>query len=325
MIEVSTVLFSLLVEGFVALLIVISVSLFLLYKRKNKDTGAVKKLVDQIKQQSKIRLEKTGSFLSEKYRFEGNELEKAVKAIDKAEKKFMQKMINVYLKRDTHGLISMDACVAELIETYKELSPVMPDAEMLAEMAAEINDQSEGLTEEIENLKELNEKLTNELGITKETMGNMIAEFGNMFGGGKEHELESDAVIDKVKETTGDTAEIAHVGAEAETEQSTEVSKEQDEVEEVNETESVDDIQLDETGSDDLDMDDLSEHEDLMDHLIDEDVGLDDMEIVKPEEVEKIEESKKEEPKKPEPKKDEIFDEGIEDLIDGIDLSDDSL
>ena len=318
MIEVSTVLFTLLVEGFVALLIVISVSMFLLYKRKNKDTEAVKKLVEQIKQQSKIRLEKTGSFLSDKYQFEGNELEKAVKAIDKAEKKFIQKMIKVYLKRDTHGLIAMDAGVAELIETYKELSPVMPDAEMLAEMASGNNEQSEGLTEEIESLKEKNEKLADELSITKETMGNMIAECGNMFGGGKEHELESDAVIDKVKETTGDTAEIAHIGAEAETEQSTEESKEQDEVEEVNETESVDDLQLDEADSDDLDSDDLSEHEDLMDHPIDEDVGFDDMEIVKPEEVEK-----KEEPKKPEP--DEVFDEGIDDLIDGIDLSDDSL
>ena len=136
MIEVSTLLFSLIVEGFLVLLIVLFALVLFNFRRKNTDRLAVHKLIDQLKQQSKVRMEQTGSFLNEKYRFEGNDLKKAVKSIDKAEKKFMQKIINVYLKRDADRLISMDAWVAELIETYKSLSPVMPDPEILEAIAS---------------------------------------------------------------------------------------------------------------------------------------------------------------------------------------------
>ena len=323
MIEISIVLFSLLVEGFVVLLTVISVTVFIQKKRKNKDREAIKKLVEQIRVQSGIRLKKTGSFLSEKYNLEGNDLDKAVKKIDKAEKKFMHKLINVYHKRDTHGLIAMDASVAELIETYKELSPVISDAEAHTDIVPGHDEQSEAVQQEIANLQEQNKNLTEELSITKETMGNMIAEFGNMFGGGKENELENIDVIEKYLETSGNTEEIAHVeepdsGSEPETmEQVDSISIEEEGVD--------DDIQLDEVDTAEaeaveVDTDDLSENDDLIESAISKELEVEHVEVDQRDEAEKEQEAKKQAAKP-----DEKFDEGIDDLIDGIDLSDESL
>lgn len=193
MIEVSALVITLISEAIVALLIIVSVGIFIGTKRKRKDRKAAMKLVTQIKKQSQTRLQQTGSFLSEKYSFDGDELKKAVKAIDTSEKKFMQKVINMYLKRDAKSLAAMDASVAELIDTYKSLSPIMPAAD--EQPSAQSPD-----AEELERLYESNARLTQELAKAKEAMNNMTAEFGNMFGGGQDHELAKHEVMDKVVE-----------------------------------------------------------------------------------------------------------------------------
>lgn len=192
MIEVSVVLFTLIIEGFVLLLITLLLWAGLVLRKKKQDKEAIKKLVKQIKHQSQTRLEMTGSFLSEKYNLQGNELKKAVKAIDKAEKKFMQKTIQVYLHRDAVGMEAMDALLAELIDTYKSLTPKLPDADALSKL-------EESSKKEIAELNASNDKLREELAITKETMSGMIAEFGNMFGGGSDHELAKHEVFEEVE------------------------------------------------------------------------------------------------------------------------------
>lgn len=192
MIEVSLLLFTLLIEALLISLVVIIGGTILHIRNKKRDRISAHKLVDQVKHQSKTRLQTTSSFLHEKYRFEGNELAKAVKYIDKAEKKFIQNFINIYLKREANKLESMDASLAELIDAYKSLSPIMPDAETMASLES-------ANPEELAKLRESNENLVEELAITKETMGNMIREFGNMFGGGKDHQLEKEEVVEKVK------------------------------------------------------------------------------------------------------------------------------
>ena len=192
MIEVSVVLFTLISEGFVLLLIVLLLWTVLALRKKKQDKEAIKKLVKQIKHQSQTRLEMTGSFLNEKYNLEGDELKKAVKAIDKAEKRFMQKIIQVYLHRDAAGMEAMDALLAELIDTYKSLTPKIPDADALSKLEASSQ-------KEIAEMRESNDKLREELTITKETMSGMIAEFGNMFGGGSDHELAKHEVFEEVE------------------------------------------------------------------------------------------------------------------------------
>jgi len=73
MTEVSTILLTLLIEGFLFLLLALSVWIFFVVKKAKKAKAAVAKLVEQIQNQSEKRLKETGSFLEEKYLFEGDE------------------------------------------------------------------------------------------------------------------------------------------------------------------------------------------------------------------------------------------------------------
>ena len=198
MIEVSALLFSLLIEGLVALLVVLLVGVFVLIKRKRKDTAAAKQLVDQIKHQSDARIKQMGAYLTEKYQLEGEELSEAIKLIDKSEKRFFQRLINMYLKRDSESVKSIDAWLAELVETYKSFQPAQPD-----------EPKETGVSmEEFQQLQQTNENLRQELEITKDTMGNMIAEFGNMFGGGSDTKLPDEEVIGKVIKYSDDDEPI---------------------------------------------------------------------------------------------------------------------
>ena len=192
--EVSPVLFVLISEGFVVLIITLLLWLFYSSKNKKIDRKAVQKLVKQIKHQSSVRLEKTGSFLSEKYRFEGDELKRAVKSLDKSEKKFYQKLILMYLKRDSESLSSMDSSVSELIDSYKSLSPVMPDTADADALLAE-------MIEELERLRVDNAELSEKLIESEAAVNDMVNEFGNLFGGGSDNDLANHEVVEKMAES----------------------------------------------------------------------------------------------------------------------------
>ncbi len=190
MTEIPTWLLIVMVEALALLVLVLGAWMFISIRGVRRRRQAVDKLVRQIRQQSKLRLEETGSFLEEKYRFEGDELSKAVEQVDKAEKLFFQRVINLYLKRDDDRLQSLDAWVAELIDVYKSLSPVMP--------AAGESAPDEETRQKLTELEARKQALEEELKITKTTMGNMISEFGNMFGGGHDSPLDKSKVVEKM-------------------------------------------------------------------------------------------------------------------------------
>ena len=188
MTEIPTWLLIVLVETLALLASILGIWVFLSIRRKRSTRKAVDCLVEQIRKQSRLRLEETGSFLEEKYRFDGDELQQAVDQVDKAEKLFFQRVLNLYLKRDNDRLKSLDAWVAELIGVYKSLSPVMPAA----------GEADEDTQKKLQEMERSRQALESELEVTKTTMSNMIAEFGNMFGGGKDNELEQSEVVEKV-------------------------------------------------------------------------------------------------------------------------------
>lgn len=192
MIEVNAVVFILIAECLVVVSIALLVLLVVTMRRKKRRRAAVAQLVAQIKKQSEVRTIETGSFLQEIYQLEGEDLKKAVDSIDKGEKLLFQKLINTYLTDDLDIITSMDASVAELIDIYKELKPKVEEVDVVPES------ERESMLKQIEELAESNDSLKDELGITKSTMGNMIAEFGNMFGGGADHELANFEVVEKV-------------------------------------------------------------------------------------------------------------------------------
>lgn len=150
-------------------------------------------LVSQIKQQSKTRTEETGSFLQESYELSDKALTTAIQEIDGQERKFFQKLVDILGRFDTAQITSLDASLAELIDTYKRLKPKAVDQDKTS----------------LEALKIENKNLTEELKITRDTMSNMIEEFGSMFGGGKDNEIDSESVVEQVAKSSRLAAEKA--------------------------------------------------------------------------------------------------------------------
>lgn len=192
MIEVSAAMFILLIESVVVLSVTLMFMLFLSARKNKQRRKAIAQLVAQIKKQSEVRISETGSFLQDIYQLEGDELKKAVELIDKGEKHLFQVLINGYLTEKPEIITSIDSSVAELIDIYKDLKPRVEEIQ--------VNDESElqALQQQSEELRSINESLKDELRITNSTMSNMIAEFGNMFGGGTGHELDNLEVVEKV-------------------------------------------------------------------------------------------------------------------------------
>lgn len=187
--DMNSLTMILLAEACLILLIALVAVLWIQNKSKGKHKKAVEQLISQIKKQSKTRTEETGSFLQEVYDLSDNELTVAVQSIDKQERRFFQKLVDVLTKSDPHQITSLDASVAELVDTYKSLKP--KPVEAVGAVDPSDNDDLELLRVQNTNLKE-------ELKTTQATMAGMIAEFGNMFGGGQDHDLDSSEVADKV-------------------------------------------------------------------------------------------------------------------------------
>ena len=192
MLEVKAIHVILLAEGFGLSILLIMLMIGLRIRTRRRNRKAVKQLISQIKHQSKIRTEKTGYFLKQIYDIKDDELKQAVETIDRQEKKFFQKIINMFLNGDTELVSTMDAALAELLDTYKELRPNVPEGQQNANL--------DGVLEEVETLKLENEKLREDLATSKAKIEDMIGEFGNMFGGGSDHEMANHEVVEKVAE-----------------------------------------------------------------------------------------------------------------------------
>ena len=63
--------------------------------------------------------------MQEAYDLSDTELTVAVKNIDKQERRFFQKLVDVLSRSEPSQITSLDASVAELVDTYKSLKPVL--------------------------------------------------------------------------------------------------------------------------------------------------------------------------------------------------------
>ena len=198
MIQVDASVFIILCELLALLLAIVAFLIISRMRSRGKLKKAVKALVEQIKQQSKTRTQETGSFLKELYELDEQQLSNAVSNIDKQEKKFFQRLVDVIGFNEVDKIKSIDADLAALIDVYKSLKPKIPEVK---------TEDSDDTLAEIEKLKKENASLEDELVITKNTMSDMIGEFGNMFGGGSDHELASHEVVDQVKPKSEESSE----------------------------------------------------------------------------------------------------------------------
>ena len=84
---------------------------------------------------------------------------------------------------------ALDASLEDLIKSYKCMQP---------RVEVDSQETTEEIRQKINHLRGENESLRDELATANGKLGDLISEFGEIFGGGKEHQLTLQEVIDKV-------------------------------------------------------------------------------------------------------------------------------
>jgi hypothetical protein len=214
MIEVSSLVlmvFSeiLLVSIFVALVLGVGILV-----KKRRDHGAAVTLIARIKEDESRRKGETAKIMEKQHGLQGDVLDKTVKKISREEKLFYQNMINLYLRRDADSLMNLNVDFEGAVEPYRTLD-VSPGG--ATEGAGDAGSVEE--SEEMERLRQENERLSDELRITMDTMGRMLNEYSSMFAGGSGVELDKEKLMSVFKgeeRSDEDATEESEISPEAE-------------------------------------------------------------------------------------------------------------
>ena len=190
--EVNAIYFILLAEGFALLFIVLMVWILIATVRKQHKNKAIGELAARIKGHSQQRDEQTRAYLEAVYRLQDEDLHNALESIARHESEFYQLLVDSLYHNRGPQIGALYATLDKLIESYKCLRPRIE----------EIGPEQLEAAQELTTLRGDNEQLRSELASLKNHMSSMMSEFGNMFGGGKDHELALHEIKEKVE--TGD-------------------------------------------------------------------------------------------------------------------------
>lgn len=196
MLEVNAIYFILLLEGFVLLLVLLLVWLLVTLIGRRRKRRDIEELAAAIKCRSSLRKQQTESFLQVVYQLEGEELRTTLADIDKHETDFFKHLIESLYRGKRAQIMTLDTALDNLVKAYKCLQPRI-------EVAPE---EDEAVVEEISTLRGENEDLRSELSVANNKLSDLITEFGEIFGGGKDHQLTLQQVMDKVDAMKADHA-----------------------------------------------------------------------------------------------------------------------
>ncbi len=188
MLEVNAIYFILLAEGFVLLsiLLLVGVLIVLITRwRKRKNLAA---LAAAIRDRSSARNEQSKAFLQAVYQFEAEELDAALDDIHKHETEFFQQLLNCFYRGGSAEFNTLDTSLDTLVKSFKCLQPRVETT----------TQEKPAAVQEIETLRSDNETLRCELSVANNKLSDMIVEFGEIFGGGKDHQLTLQEVMEKV-------------------------------------------------------------------------------------------------------------------------------
>ena len=144
--------------------------------RKRNERRAITRLIGRIKEDQARRRGETRALMQTNYGFNGEELDSIVLKISREEKRLYQALINLFLKRDVSVLEVLHVECEGMTEPYRSIE--IPQSEPVDDSA------EKELVVEVQALKEENERLSTELGVTMDTMGTMLNEYASMYAGG---------------------------------------------------------------------------------------------------------------------------------------------
>ncbi len=195
MIEVSFLSLLILGELLLLLSLACGMSLYLSLRKKKRDYQAARKLVAAVKKDEERHKMLVSQMLESAYEYEGDELKETVAKLLRAKKHFYQTLINAYLERDAAAFGQLNMPLEALTDIYEQFK-------VPAHRAGSDGDDVLVSEVDLEYLRDKNQRLSEELSQTMETMGRMLTEYSNIF------EEASNDVDDEegMKNITADTA-----------------------------------------------------------------------------------------------------------------------
>lgn len=188
MLEVNAIYFILLAEGFVLLLVLLLAWLLVTLIRRRRKRKDIAQLTVAIKGRYASRKQQTESYLQAVYQLEGDDLRNTLADIDKHEIDFFQHLVESLCRGSRAQITTLDMSLDKLINSYKCLQPRVETAPR----------EEQEAVQEITTLRGENETLRTDLTVAQNKLGDLITEFGEIFGGGKDHQLTLQEVMDKV-------------------------------------------------------------------------------------------------------------------------------
>jgi len=176
MIEFSQLTVLIVAEILIALLVISGLLIFFTLLRKERIRKAAQHLAERVQQDKPQRSERLKRLLTERYGYAGVELERKLHDILHCEMQLYQNIINGSIKEDQLFVQQVDVDVENLVLAYQNLQH-----RQSAPATPVVSEEEAG---EVQRLQEENERLSDELRVTMDTMGRMLNEYATMFAGG---------------------------------------------------------------------------------------------------------------------------------------------
>ncbi len=183
MIELSQLTVLIMIEVMLGLAVLCGLLGYFTIARKERIRKAAHHLAERVQNDNPPRSERLKTLLGERYGLTGNELEQTLHNITQAEMQLFQNLINGYMKDDQVHLQQVDVDEENLVLAYQGLKPVQEAA-----IPTTVSDEG-GDEEELQQLRDENKRLSDELRVTMDTMGRMLNEYSSMFSGGADKPL----------------------------------------------------------------------------------------------------------------------------------------
>lgn len=191
MIEVNSILFMGLWELVLLLLAVDVVVIVRFVIRRRREKASIDRLVTLVRQDAERRKQETRKLLEKKYGYSDEQLDKTTNKIIREEKRIYQILANLFTTRDNLAIENLSITFEEAVEPYRTLE--IPKSVETKEGGGEDGGA------EIQRLKELNKTLSEELGVTMNTISRMLHEYSEMFpeegAGNTDHDAVAELLI----------------------------------------------------------------------------------------------------------------------------------
>ncbi len=180
MMELNSVWGVLLIEGFMALTLLVIVFVLLSKKKKAAEHTAAYDLIDKLEESKNINAKKLRAMILEHCAVEPDVLTELLGKINQNEQQLYKQILHIFLNRDMRLLDDLDQYIAGLSEPYFTM------LEFTSNKAAVSLEKQEKQSEdkvEVERLMRVNKKLGAQLSEAMATMDEVLEEYTRVFSG----------------------------------------------------------------------------------------------------------------------------------------------